>query len=118
MPKIISSSIVSASQEHTGKEKNRLHVYYCICGEFLLILDTVINKLPRRQTDGAYILNTKKRTHKLNTVPGPIKIVKREKGFEKQCRYCCPRCGLFVSYDQNSTFYYFLDGSLRSAASG
>ncbi|KAI8621983.1 hypothetical protein BC830DRAFT_13923 [Chytriomyces sp. MP71] len=37
MPKIVSSSIVSASKDEddTG---SRMNIYYCLCGEFLLIL--------------------------------------------------------------------------------
>ncbi|KAH9918247.1 uncharacterized protein BXZ73DRAFT_105374 [Epithele typhae] len=30
-----------------------LRVYYCICGEFILVIDKSLTALPRRQTDGA-----------------------------------------------------------------
>ncbi|KAJ3399851.1 hypothetical protein HDV05_001483, partial [Chytridiales sp. JEL 0842] len=59
----------------------------------LLPLDTILEKLPRRQTDGAYIIQSKKRNYKVNTIPkGDPVIVRRAKGgLEKQYRHCCPR---------------------------
>ncbi|KAI8835047.1 hypothetical protein HDU81_002365 [Chytriomyces hyalinus] len=120
MPKIVSSSIVSASKDEDDSG-SRMNIYYCLCGEFLLILDVKIDRLPRRQTDGAFILNTKKRTYKLNTVFSKKVVVKRTPeegnpdkkiGFEAQNRHCCPKCGLFVCYDQKGVFSYILDGSL------
>jgi len=40
MPKIISSSIVSSSDQLDGikKAEKNFKVYYCLCGEFVLIL--------------------------------------------------------------------------------
>ncbi|KAI9325638.1 hypothetical protein BDR26DRAFT_177441 [Obelidium mucronatum] len=125
MPKIVSSSIVSASKDED--DTGSLHIYYCLCGEFLMILDVSIDRLPRRETDGAFILNTKKRTCKLNTTFDKTVIVQRKSegsmdlgteadgssgkrsGFEKQNRQACPKCGLFVCYDQKGVRIFLME---------
>ena len=155
----MSSSIVSASSDFV-KEKKKLHIYYCICGEYLLIIDTVIHKLPRRATDGSFIINTKKRISKFNVIQGDSVMLKRKSlpptksnipntstintetnlipsntddtestlisdssslsndlalfKYEKQHRKLCPKCKLFVCYDQKGPFTYFLNGSLKA----
>ncbi|KAJ3346392.1 hypothetical protein HDU83_003125 [Entophlyctis luteolus] len=76
MPKIVSSSIVSASKDDDDAS-SRMNVYFCLCGEFLMILDIAIDRLPRRPVDGAYVLNTKKRTYKLNSVFSKTVVVRR-----------------------------------------
>ncbi|KAJ3148615.1 hypothetical protein HDU86_007368 [Geranomyces michiganensis] len=121
MPKIVSSSTVSASSDlETAIEKN-LHVYYCLlCNEYVLILDRRLSKLPRRKTDNAYII-TQARTFKLNLKRGPTSIIKRDGGFEEQKGWDCPRCGVPIAYDQEEEdgkqpFVYILDGAVQGAA--
>ncbi|KAG5462433.1 MAG: hypothetical protein BJ554DRAFT_5190 [Olpidium bornovanus] len=70
----------------------------CICGEYICILDTSFESLPRRQTDRAYIIPQKTRAVKFNVKDGETVFVKRPKGFEKQFRKICPRCHLWVAY--------------------
>ncbi|QRW16137.1 hypothetical protein RhiXN_04138 [Rhizoctonia solani] len=109
MPKIVSRSAISSSIDGrcyikgglaicpncvvsppTDSATASLRVYYCLCGEFILVIDKSLNSLPRRKTDGAIIVrsqdapNSKARVFKLNVnlasqpvmierTPGPIK---------------------------------------------
>ena len=76
MPKVKKSSQVSSSETSLLKDK-RLHVYYCLCGSYALVSDVLIDRLPKRKTDNAHIINMKTRTMKLNTEAGATKIIKR-----------------------------------------
>ncbi|GAA5831122.1 hypothetical protein JCM11251_005152 [Rhodosporidiobolus azoricus] len=50
-------AIVQSKAEEFGGEN--LHVNYCLCGEFILVVDTPLATLPRRPSDNAYcLLNT------------------------------------------------------------
>ncbi|KAI9492720.1 hypothetical protein BDB00DRAFT_826913 [Zychaea mexicana] len=119
MPKIVSSSIVSSS-DHTGQledQRHLLHVYYCLCSEFLLVIDADLRKLPRRRTDNAIIVSNTRRTYKFTAESDGCTIVKRREGFEKQYRYHCPRCRLLVAYEMNENkksgpYTYIVDSAL------
>ncbi|KAB5595472.1 hypothetical protein CTheo_1149 [Ceratobasidium theobromae] len=84
MPKIVSRSAISSSIDapQTDSATASLRVYYCLCGEFILVIDKAIHTLPRRQTDGAIIVrsqdapNSKARVFKLNVnvSPQPVMI--------------------------------------------
>src|SRR4051812_33194588 len=76
MPKIVSQSTVSSSDQQ-DHHQNPLHVYYCLCSEFILVIDAELQKLPRRKTDGAYILANARRIYKLTAVDGESIIIKR-----------------------------------------
>eukprot|EP00455_Lapot_gusevi_P021145 TRINITY_DN2223_c0_g1_i2.p1 TRINITY_DN2223_c0_g1~~TRINITY_DN2223_c0_g1_i2.p1 ORF type:complete len:148 (-),score=33.06 TRINITY_DN2223_c0_g1_i2:22-441(-) len=95
-----------------------LHVYYCAyCGAFSLIIDVALENLPRRRTDGAYVLEEKKHTYKRLFASGAAKLVRREQGFEKQYRLICKSCSLFISYrnvdlTQEAKYCYFLPNAL------
>ncbi|CAI2166247.1 2979_t:CDS:10 [Funneliformis geosporum] len=142
MPKIVSSSTVSSSEQVHAYPEQHLHVYYCLCSEFILVignnklsrrqndfsllfrskepdnLDARLEKLPRRTTDKAYIVSNGKRVYKLNAVeaPNPV-ILKRPDGYEKQYRLNCPRCNLFLAYEvteerKKGPHTYIVEGSL------
>ncbi|KAG9219008.1 hypothetical protein CCMSSC00406_0001418 [Pleurotus cornucopiae] len=74
MPKVVSRSAVSASTDAhpTASSAAALRVYYCLCGEFILVIDKSLSSLPRRQTDNAIIVRSqdsndqKARVFKLN----------------------------------------------------
>ncbi|KAI9105707.1 UPF0428 protein CXorf56-like protein [Phlyctochytrium arcticum] len=77
MPKIVSSSTTSASSELFSSAEKLLHVYYCqFCGEYVLIIDKRLTKLPVRKIDKAHVI-TSKRTYKVNLKKGDIRIIKR-----------------------------------------
>jgi hypothetical protein len=84
----------------------------CVCGEFVLVIDKALRLLPRRRTDGAYILRNidgatgaKKRTYKLNVNRDSKAVLIRRgedgstTGLEKQYRLRCTRCDLPLGYD-------------------
>ncbi|ORE03454.1 hypothetical protein BCV72DRAFT_308208 [Rhizopus microsporus var. microsporus] len=120
MPKIISSSVVSSSynapqqQEQSSKT---LYVYYCLCSEFILVIDADLRQLPTRRTDNAIIVSNIRRTYKLSAEAGDCVLLKRRNGYEKQYRYQCPRCELTVAYEMNEhrksgPYTYILEGAL------
>lgn len=68
---------------------------------------------PKRKTDGAYVVEEIKHSLKMGLVPGPLRLVKRFGGVEKQHRMLCKGCGIFVGYrnadmENESKYSYFL----------
>ncbi|KAJ7638971.1 hypothetical protein FB45DRAFT_904399 [Roridomyces roridus] len=124
MPKVISRSTVSTSSSRPAAADVDLRVYYCICGEFILVIDKTLASLPRRKTDGAIILRAQDtETHKacvfkLNAVAGEAVLLEREGGHERQFRFHCPRCALPIGYQstpppaKSGPFVYILAGAL------
>ncbi|ORY80680.1 hypothetical protein BCR35DRAFT_304225 [Leucosporidium creatinivorum] len=108
MPKVIGRNVVSKSKEEDTSIAESLTVYYCLCGEFLMVAQTLLTSLPRRPTDGAYTLrNTgeNKTVYKLNAGPLPDGkgsegvLVRRGTEFEYQRGLYCERCQLQVAYE-------------------
>ncbi|KAI0719639.1 hypothetical protein C8T65DRAFT_635997 [Cerioporus squamosus] len=126
MPKVVSRSAVSSSTDArpTASSTAALRVYYCICGEFILVIDKSLTALPRRQTDGATVIrcqdtpDAKARVFKLNAIPKEPILVERQGGHEKQYRFHCPRCALPVAYQstpppaKSGPFLYIFKGAL------
>ncbi|RUP52375.1 UPF0428 protein CXorf56-like protein [Jimgerdemannia flammicorona] len=79
MPKIVSHCIVSSSDQtnETSSGQHPLLVYYCLCSEFILVIDMALERLPRRQTDRAFIVDNTKRTYKLTAEQGTATILQR-----------------------------------------
>ncbi|KAF8341365.1 uncharacterized protein EI90DRAFT_1727103 [Cantharellus anzutake] len=126
MPKIVSRSAVSTSTDAVPTESASasLKVYYCLCGEFALVIDKDITLLPRRKTDGALILRaqgvegqTKAQIFKLNVnISDPI-FIKRDNSLELQYRYTCTRCTLPIGYQttppiKSGPYVYLIHGSV------
>ncbi|KAF8351345.1 hypothetical protein F5887DRAFT_937048 [Amanita rubescens] len=126
MPKVISRSAVSSSTDAqpTASSAAALRVYYCICGEFVLVIDKSLTALPRRKTDNAIVVRAqdteaaKARVFKLNvTIDDPI-LLERSGGVEKQYRFLCTRCSLPIGYQstpapvKSGPFVYILQGAL------
>ncbi|KAJ1979434.1 hypothetical protein H4R34_002831 [Dimargaris verticillata] len=80
-------------------QRKNFNVYYCLCGEYNLILERPLAEFPQRATDQAYIINNATNMYKWNVKKGTEAIVKRESGYEKQLRFGCPRCELTVGYN-------------------
>ncbi|GAA5802987.1 hypothetical protein HPULCUR_008462 [Helicostylum pulchrum] len=120
MPKIVSSSVVSSSDHAAQNDQAKsLHVYYCLCSEFLLVIDADLRQLPRRRTDNSVIVSNIRRTYKLTAEADDCVLLKRRDGYEKQFRYHCPRCNLTVAYEMNEhrksgPYTYILDGALTN----
>ncbi|KAK3830659.1 MAG: hypothetical protein J3R72DRAFT_455688 [Linnemannia gamsii] len=117
MPKIISNSIISSSDHRDDSQG--LHSYYCLCSEFILVIDMELGQLPRRETDNSIILTNATRMYKLHAVQTEAKIVKRgENLFEKQYRLHCPRCDLLIAYEttkhlKGGPYTYVVQGALN-----
>ncbi|KAI5125064.1 hypothetical protein M0805_007487 [Coniferiporia weirii] len=126
MPKIVSRSAVSTSTEArpTKSSTAALRVYYCICGEFVLVIDKLLTSLPRRKTDNSIIVRSqdtdsaKARVFKLNANSSEPILLERDGGHERQYRFSCPRCTLPVGYQvtpppaKSGPFLYILPGAL------
>ena len=87
--------------EKDGIHEQQLNVCYCMsCGESVLILGpaTALGSLPRRKTDGAYVLERGSTVYKLKSSPGESKLLQRAKGYERQYRLNCWNCGVPVAY--------------------
>ncbi|KAF8812563.1 hypothetical protein BYT27DRAFT_7183008 [Phlegmacium glaucopus] len=126
MPKVVSRSAVSSSADAlpTASSAAALRVYYCICGEFILVIDKSLATLPRRKTDNAIIIRSqdsdsgKARVFKLNAVAEDPILLERENGHERQYRFHCPRCSLKIAYQsspppvKSAPFLYLISGAL------
>ena len=93
-----------AVQTYTSAEShdhaNALHVNHCsACGKLAFISKADVTKQPRRSTDQSYVVRTGLLA-KVAMVEGEKKLIKREKGVEKQFRWSCTGegCGLTLCY--------------------
>ncbi|KAH7887637.1 hypothetical protein F5I97DRAFT_1861753 [Phlebopus sp. FC_14] len=126
MPKVVSRSAVSSSTDAqpTASAAAALRVYYCICGEFILVIEKSLAALPKRHTDGATIIRSqdsdagKAVVFKLNAQSTDPVLVERSGGHERQYRFTCPRCNLLVAYQstpppiKSGPYVYVLKGAL------
>jgi len=122
MPKRTTHTYSSEDAAPDGPE-SELFVYYCKhCGAHVLITDTQLQKMPKRKTDKAYVLDRNKHLSRLNVVEGGKHLLKRGEGkVEKQYRMKCNGCGLFVCYRceedlEAAPYLYVTDGALSSVA--
>ncbi|KZT12535.1 uncharacterized protein LAESUDRAFT_718803 [Laetiporus sulphureus 93-53] len=126
MPKVVSRSAVSSSTDAqpTASSVAALRVYYCICGEFILVMDKSLASLPRRKTDGAVMIRCqdselgKARVFKLNATAKDPVLLERANGYERQFKFHCPRCNLPVAYQttpppaKSGRVLYIIKGAL------
>ncbi|XP_031633884.1 UPF0428 protein CG16865 [Contarinia nasturtii] len=100
MPKVVSRSIVCSDvkDQQEYNEENPLHIYYCLCGQMTLILDSDIEKLPLRKRDGARVIDSTYHAHKITCEPDETIYVRRDVGIEKQYRFKCKTCHLPLFY--------------------
>ncbi|WVY94692.1 hypothetical protein V8G54_033780 [Vigna mungo] len=148
MPKRTTHTYSSEDAAPEGPHSD-LFVYYCkhcashvlITGSFLLFSisqflrfislsqflflpreDTQLQKMPKRKTDKAYVLDKTKHLARFNVHHAGKVLLKRGEGkLEKQYRMNCMGCGLFVCYRadhdfESSSLIYVLDGALSTVA--
>ncbi|XP_057972336.1 UPF0235 protein At5g63440-like isoform X1 [Malania oleifera] len=77
MPKRTTHTYSSEDAAPDGPDSD-LFVYYCKhCGSHVLITDTQLQKMPKRKTDRAYVLDKKKHLARLNIDEGGKVLLKR-----------------------------------------
>ncbi|CAO3595796.1 unnamed protein product [Absidia cylindrospora] len=116
MPKIVSSSTVSSSNfdDNQNDQRQKLQIYYCLCSEFLMVIDAELQLLPRRKSDNAIIVTI------ANVLTNSLQNQNnRRDGFEKQYRYHCPRCELLIAYEmkeerKSDHYTYIVDAALTN----
>ncbi|KAF5390588.1 hypothetical protein D9757_002690 [Collybiopsis confluens] len=123
MPKVISRSTVSVSSSAPSSAPSLL-VYYCICGEFILVIDCNLDELPTRHSDKASIIRCQDsesapaRVFKLNATPAEPVLIERNGRHERQFRFTCKRCNLPIAYQstlppaKSGPFLYIFSGAL------
>ena len=122
MPKRTTHTYSSEDAAPEGPHSD-LFVYYCKhCASHVLITDTQLQKMPKRKTDKAYVLDKTKHLARFNVHHAGKVLLKRGEGkLEKQFRMNCMGCGLFVCYRadhdfDSSSLIYVLDGALSTVA--
>ncbi|RRT53071.1 hypothetical protein B296_00046331 [Ensete ventricosum] len=122
MPKRTTHTYSSEDAAPDGPNSD-LFVYYCKhCSSHVLITDTQLQKMPKRKTDKAHVLDKTKHLARLNVKEAGKVLLKRGEGkLEKQFRMSCSGCELFVCYRseetlEHATFIYIVDGALSSVA--
>ncbi|KAG6517325.1 hypothetical protein ZIOFF_020710 [Zingiber officinale] len=122
MPKRTTHTYSSEDAAPDGPDSD-LFVYYCKhCSSHVLITDTQLQKMPRRKTDKAHVLDQMKHLSRLNVKEAGKVLLKRGEGkLEKQYRMNCVGCELFVCYRseevlEHASFIYIVDGALSSIA--
>lgn len=118
MPKVVSKSFVvsdTRDKEEYNDLSSKVYVYYCLCGQLALILDTTIEHLPLRRLDHARVIDGKLHAYKLSCIDGDEVFLKREKGVERQFRQKCKNCGLWMFYNhvkKDAKVTFIVDGAL------
>ncbi|PWZ00071.1 hypothetical protein BCV70DRAFT_200238 [Testicularia cyperi] len=119
---------------HSGSQS--LKVYYCLCGEFVLVCDLPLSSLPQRPLDSSRILRCldsppysitgapqpvrKANVFKVNAAQASPKLIERQDAtLEKQYPFACSRCQLQIGYEHTppplksgGKFTYILPGAL------
>ncbi|KAJ1621230.1 hypothetical protein T492DRAFT_1072011 [Pavlovales sp. CCMP2436] len=101
------------SEKDGVQQAASMHSAYCQqCGACCLVADRPLDSLPRRHTDGAYVLDTRAapadggrpmfyRLLAKDDEASPV-FLRRPAGVEKQWRLNCVKCALLVAYRQSA----------------
>eukprot|EP00439_Symbiodinium_sp_Y106_P085236 s2445_g27.t3 len=82
------------------KEDDRFNAFHCKrCRTHLVTTDADLANIPRRRTDGAMVLDARLQVISLYTVKREgSRVIRREKGAERQYVHACPSCDQDVGY--------------------
>ncbi|KAA0183568.1 UPF0428 protein CXorf56 [Fasciolopsis buskii] len=111
--------VTDSKPRHNYGSEKPLFVYSCLCGQMSLIIDCLIDKLPRRPRDGARVIDGSKRAHKTTATPAnPLTPVylRWSNGIERQFRRYCKSCGLPLFYRHkvdNPVAEFIIQGALK-----
>ena len=91
--------IMTFSSEN-NKEENKLYTYYCaLCGANVIVTDSPLEVMKHRKTDDSIIVLASKIFFKNYMKKDKLVVIKRDLNkYEKQFRYICQECGVFVAY--------------------
>ncbi|GIL70154.1 hypothetical protein Vretimale_3401 [Volvox reticuliferus] len=114
MPK--RTTLTFTSEDGPRVDSTKLYVYHCkYSGRHAFTIDADLKKMPRRRTDGAYVIDTDEHTVKLYTADGGVKFIKRQNGtVEKQYRLNLGQLPIAYKSDLNSNLLYIMDGAVTT----
>jgi ribosomal protein L37AE/L43A len=73
--------------------------YYCAaCGEEVVVLHVPLSDLPIRSSNKSSVVDLETQISISYLQPGPCKMIKKEKGIEKQYSHICPSCEIRIAY--------------------
>ncbi|CAI5517063.1 unnamed protein product [Closterium sp. Naga37s-1] len=99
-------------------------LYRCAaCNHFCFKLARPLSALPERRTDGSRVVEAATDLVTMMAVKGGQKLLKREKGVERQFRYNCELCDACmayrpVPYEQDSKYIYLFPEALTESKPG
>ncbi|CAK8680088.1 unnamed protein product [Clavelina lepadiformis] len=113
----ISRSVVCTdSQDQEVYGEKPLYTYYCLCGQMVLILDCVLERLPLRKRDKARVVDKTKHAHRISNVETEEAIYLRwSDGIEQQFREKCKHCSLPLYYrhsEKETNVRFIFEGAL------
>ena len=87
-------TVIKSDEDDAG-----LISYYCLrCGKDTMLLSAHLGTYPRRQTDGAYVVDDEA-IKSINVATGQVRnILRMNRGAERQHRMDCQMCGTSVAY--------------------
>ncbi|KAI3620709.1 hypothetical protein CBS9595_002676 [Malassezia furfur] len=105
------SPMAHKSNAVDDRSQNDLLVYYCLCGEFVLVCNKALELLPERPFDKSRVLRCmdaekpdgqllRAHVYKISASQGEGQMVRRDDGrLEQQYDFLCTRCGLPIGYE-------------------